>query len=187
MRLFHSFLSISAPQFRVFSKPTGKTIYLQLRGKERSRNRILWSHLEMELGTPTEGLALTDRIMIYKTASPRCKRFRLVSEQNGIFGFGRARNGTRANFLSNPLPALLLVPFFARSLTLVPRSSFPVPRSLLRNRTETLATQAIKQHTFLHESAEFRSHEASESFHQNCIFLKPFFRAVSRRVHTDPD
>ena len=48
--------------------------------------------------------------------------------RNGILGFGRARNG--------PLPALLLTPFFARSLTLV-------PRSLLLNRTETLATQAI--------------------------------------------
>ena len=34
------------------------------------------------------------------------------------------------------LPALLLAPFFARSLTLV-------PRSLLLNRKETLATQAI--------------------------------------------
>ena len=34
-----------------------------------------------------------------------------------------------------PLPALLLAPFFARSLTLV-------PRSLLLNRTEMLATQA---------------------------------------------
>ena len=37
--------------------------------------------------------------------------------------------------LSHPLPALLLAPFVARSLTLV-------PRSLLLNRTETLATQA---------------------------------------------
>ena len=36
---------------------------------------------------------------------------------------------------TNPLPALLLAPFFARSLTFV-------PRSLLRNCTETLATQA---------------------------------------------
>ena len=41
---------------------------------------------------------------------------------NGILGFGRARNETT-------------LPFFARSLTLV-------PRSLLLNRTETLATQA---------------------------------------------
>ena len=39
------------------------------------------------------------------------------------------------SFLSHPLPVLL--PFVARSLT-------PVPRSLLLNRTETLATQAIK-------------------------------------------
>ena len=39
------------------------------------------------------------------------------------------------SFLPHPLPALLLTPFFARSLTLA-------PRSLLLNRTETLATQA---------------------------------------------
>ena len=36
--------------------------------------------------------------------------------------------------LPHPLPALSLTPFFARSLTLV-------PRSLLLKRTETLATQ----------------------------------------------
>ena len=40
------------------------------------------------------------------------------------------------SFLPHPLPALLLTPFFARSLTLA-------PRSLLLNRTKTLATQAI--------------------------------------------
>ena len=39
------------------------------------------------------------------------------------------------SFLPHPLPALLLAPFFARSLTLV-------PRSLFLHRTETLATQA---------------------------------------------
>ena len=39
------------------------------------------------------------------------------------------------SFLPHPLPAPLLVPFFPRSLTLV-------PRSLLLNHTETLATQA---------------------------------------------
>ena len=36
---------------------------------------------------------------------------------------------------NDPLPAVLLAPFFAQSLTLV-------PRSLLLNRKETLATQA---------------------------------------------
>ena len=45
--------------------------------------------------------------------------------------------GKEGNFLPHPLPALLLTPFFARSLTLV-------PRSLLLNRTETLATQASR-------------------------------------------
>ena len=48
---------------------------------------------------------------------------------------GKGR-GRFPSFLLHPLPALLLAPFFARSLTLV-------PHSLLRNRTETLATQAI--------------------------------------------
>ena len=74
-----------------------------------------------------------------KIASLRSKRFRLVSGQktrNGIFGFDCARKETRA-FLPHPLPALLLAPFFARSLTLV-------PRSLLLNRREALATQATK-------------------------------------------
>ena len=47
-------------------------------------------------------------------------------------------------FLPHPLPALLLAPFFARSLTLVPRC--------LLSRTETLATQAIGP-------AELRKHE----------------------------
>ena len=72
--------------------------------------------------------------------------------RNGAFDFGRARNGTRAklwtkgeakgkdNLSSPPLPALLLSTFYTRSLTLV-------PRSLLRNRTETLATQATQRQT----------------------------------------
>ena len=48
---------------------------------------------------------------------------------------GRGKGGKFPPFLPHLLPALLLVPFFARSLTLV-------PRSFLLNRTETLATQA---------------------------------------------
>ena len=46
------------------------------------------------------------------------------------------REGRFPSFLPHPLSPFLLVPFFARSLTLV-------PLSLLLNRTETLATQAI--------------------------------------------
>ena len=86
---------------------------------------------------------------MYKKASLRSKRFRLVSEQRnteeGTFGFDRARNETRAkkrkrgggregrkpSFLPHPLPAHLLAPFFSGSLILV-------PRSFLLNRTEML-------------------------------------------------
>ena len=41
--------------------------------------------------------------------------------------------------MKEPLFALLLAPFFVKSLTVVPPCG---PRSLLRNRTETLAKQA---------------------------------------------
>ena len=57
--------------------------------------------------------------------------------KNESGGRGRGGRGEQRipSFLPHPLPALLLEPFFARSLTLV-------PRSLLLNRTETPATQA---------------------------------------------
>ena len=45
------------------------------------------------------------------------------------------RQRTRRLIFPHPLPALLLTPFFAQSLTLV-------PRSFLLNRTETFATQS---------------------------------------------
>ena len=85
-------------------------------------------------------------------SSLRSKRFRLVSEQRKTeeqdFRF-RPREmerepkkmkegggGGEGSFPPHLLPALLLAPFFAWSSTLV-------PRSLLRNRTEKLATQVI--------------------------------------------
>ena len=49
---------------------------------------------------------------------------------------GGGGEGRKPSLLPHHLPALLLASFFARSLTLA-------PRSLLLNRTETLATQAI--------------------------------------------
>ena len=54
------------------------------------------------------------------------------------WGEGEGKEGNLSFLSSPPLPAPLLTPFFARSLTLV-------PRSLLLNRTETLATQAISR------------------------------------------
>ena len=80
-------------------------------------------------------------------SSLRSKRFRLVSEQKKTverdFRSDCARNETktkkwkrgRGEGKEGPLPALLLAPFFARSLTLVSHYS------LLLNCTETLATQ----------------------------------------------
>ena len=47
--------------------------------------------------------------------------------------------GGGESFLPHPFPALLFPSFFAWSLTLV-------PHSLLQNRMETLATQAIPCH-----------------------------------------
>ena len=52
------------------------------------------------------------------------------------FSKSRDLSASVPSFLPHPLPVLLLAPFFARSFTLF-------PRSLLLNRTETLATQAI--------------------------------------------
>ena len=52
----------------------------------------------------------------------------------------RGRGKGKITFLPHPLPPLLVSSFFTRSLTLV-------PRSLLRNRTETLATQATQKRT----------------------------------------
>ena len=94
-------------------------------------------------------------VIFMHSASPinnslRSKRFRLVSEpknrprnrisvltareMKGEPKNERGRRG-RGRKKTPPLPALLIASFFARSLTLV-------PRSLLLNRTETLATQA---------------------------------------------
>ena len=69
-----------------------------------------------------------------------------------IFGFDRARNETRANILE---------PFFARSLTLV-------PRSLLIDRTETLATQANFR---LHSYSLVLDHNVYRLRKSNCCLI----------------
>ena len=86
-------------------------------------------------------------------SSLRIKRFRLVLEKRKTkewdFRFGqrekwnenqkkkkRGGGGGEGTFPPHLLPALFLAPFFARSSTLV-------LRSLVRNRAEKLATQAI--------------------------------------------
>ena len=63
----------------------------------------------------------------------RSKRFRLFSEQKETVDLGDFRFSSRQKPKNER--DYLLAPFFAQSFTLV-------PRSLLLNRTETLATQA---------------------------------------------
>ena len=63
-------------------------------------------------------------------AEPEMKREPKMKE-----GEAEGKEGNISSFLPHPLPALLLPPFFARSLTLV-------PCSLTLNHKETLATQA---------------------------------------------
>ena len=65
----------------------------------------------------------------------RCVNSGMTGQVGGFQNRGVCLQGF-TSFLPYPLPALLLAPFFPRSLTLF-------PRSLLLNRTETLATQAI--------------------------------------------
>ena len=56
----------------------------------------------------------------------------------GEGGGGGGGGGRKVSFFFSHPPPRLLAPFFARSLTLA-------PCSLLRNSSETLATQATKQ------------------------------------------
>ena len=76
--------------------------------------------------------------MIETNSSPRSKRFRLVLERSKTeewdFRFW-PRDKLNKSQKTPPLPAVLLGPFIARSLTLL-------PRSLTLNHTETLVTQA---------------------------------------------
>ena len=71
--------------------------------------------------------AKKDRGRGFSVLTAREMKLEPKNERGGGRGEGRKE--------THPLPALLLPPFFARSLTLV-------PRSLFINRTETLATRA---------------------------------------------
>ena len=65
----------------------------------------------------------------------RCMNSGMIGQVGGFQNPGVWRQAF-PSILPHPLPALSLTPFFTWSLTLV-------PRSLLLNRTETLATQAM--------------------------------------------
>ena len=80
---------------------------------------------------------------------------------------GRGLSASVSFLSSPPLPALLLSPFFARSLTLV-------PRSLFLHRTETLATQATSSQVLLQiriEHKEFICHRCIADWAKTLLSL----------------
>ena len=84
-------------------------------------------------------------------------------------GGGEGR-GKGSNLMAHPLPTLLLEPFFARSLTLV-------PRSLRLNRTETLPTQA--RFMLITNSIDISLQSNGDVF--------SFFKTTKGYVYTIPD
>ena len=87
------------------------------------------------------------------------------------------------SFLPHPLPAVLLAPFFPRSFTLL-------PRSLLENRTETLATQAKRCVTFRDETMEraleWRIGNENKSWQKKKCKMAAGVRPCSGHSHTHP-
>ena len=132
----------------VRSKKPNKNILMSPTGFIIIPLQYLWRRFLLSVRNKSQGVLCSARNGLACVASVSVWFRSRERPKNGIFGFGRRRNGTRANklkrgegrgrketgfpsFLLHPLPALLL----SRSLTLA-------PRSLLRNRTEMLATQA---------------------------------------------
>ena len=104
---------------------------------QNSTKIILVSHRRLQSSFPLHGR--TNILLPIMTADDSIKCRCVNSGMKGqVGGFQNRGVCLQAfpSFLPYPLPALLLSPFFARSLTLV-------PRSLLLNLTETLATQAV--------------------------------------------
>ena len=92
----------------------------------------------------TEGQTFYSSIMtVDDSIKCRCANSGMTGQVGGFQNPGVCLQAF-PSFLPHPLPALLLVPLFSRSLTLV-------PRSFLLNRTEALAKQATA------EIAEFYS------------------------------
>ena len=120
-------------------------------GFDRARNETRTKKWKREDGEGKEGNACRQTPRFWKPAFAS-ERSTILGDPGAVSRVGR-KGGTKVFeygqkspksrglsasvfYLSSPpLPALLLAPFFARSLTLV-------PHSLLLNRTETLATEA---------------------------------------------
>ena len=90
----------------------------------------------------------------------------------------KSGEGKVSSFLPHPLPGLLLAPFFARSLTIV-------PRSLLLNRTETKTNDGhfYGSHTWGNTLGARDFSSAVSGFCQVFIVTRAFFQAASPLVH----
>ena len=96
--------------------------------------RLFWFHTRVLYSAPRRPIIL---LVNYDSCWQHQMSVRSLRHDRPSGRFSKSRGlSASVSFLSSPpLPALLLAPFFARSLTLV-------PRSLFLHRTETLATQA---------------------------------------------
>ena len=103
----------------------------------QNTKNVFWVHIRV-LWSPFPLHWKPNILLVIMTADDsikcRCANSGMTSQVGGFQNPGVCLQAF-PSFPPHPLPALLLTPFFARCLTLV-------PRSLLLNRTETLARQA---------------------------------------------
>ena len=103
---------------------------------QNTKKKLFWFHTRLLSSFPLHGR--TKILLVnYDSCWQRQMSVRELrhGRPSGRFSESRGLSASVSFLSSPPLPALLLAPFFARSLTLV-------PHSLLLNRTETLATEA---------------------------------------------
>ena len=98
------------------------------------QEKLFWFHTSVLFSDPRRSIIYWSIMTAVDSIKCRCAHSGMTGQ---VGGFQNPRICLQAvpSFLPHPLSALLPVPFFARSLTLV-------PRFLLLSRPETLATQA---------------------------------------------
>ena len=106
--------------------------------RSKIHEKLFWFHTRVLFSAPEGQLFYWSIMTAVDSIKCRCAHSGMAGQVDGFQNPGVCLQAF-PSFLPHPLSALLLVPFFARSLTLV-------PRSLLLNRTETLATHAMNEH-----------------------------------------
>ena len=112
--------------------------------------KLFWFHTRVLYSAPRKPIIL---LVNYDSCWQHQMSVRSLRHDrpNGRFSKSRGLSASVSFLSSPPLPALLLAPFFARSLTLV-------PRSLFLHRTETLATQATSSQVLLQIRIEHKEY-----------------------------